>query len=112
MKKILALMLVLVIGMSLVACGGPDKGPAINKFNETSTAFNAVCERIEENIDMFDESNIATMEEMTALLNQYDELLGGNTEISQEQLDEIVQWLTQVEEWAASVDAELDAYLG
>lgn len=112
MKKIIALVAALVLCLSLVACGGPDKQPAIDAFNKTSTAFNAVSARINENIDMFDESNIATMQEFSDLLNQYGELLGGDQEIAQEDLDAMIEWFAEVDAWVAAVDAELDTVLG
>ena len=33
MKKFVALILAIVLCLSLVACGGPDKQPAIDAFN-------------------------------------------------------------------------------
>lgn len=111
MKRIIAILLVLVTGLSLVACGGPDKQPAIDKFNETSTAFNAVSARINENIDLFDEEVIATMTEMANLLNEYKQLLSGNDVIAQEDLDTMIAWFGEVDTWVADIDAELDTVL-
>ena len=112
MKKIVALMLALVLCLSLAACGGPDKQPAIDKFNETSAAFNAVSARINENIDLFDQANIDTMVEFANLLNQYNEILSGDNDIAQEDLDAMIEWFDDVQEWVAAVDAELDNVLG
>ncbi len=117
MKKLIALALALVLCLTLVACGGeeekkgPDKQPAIDKFNETSNAFNAVSARINENIDMFDESVIETMTEMANLLNEYNQLLSGKDEIAQEDLDAMIEWFGEVDTWVADIDAELDSVL-
>ena len=89
MKRLIALLLVLVMGLTLVACGGeeekkgPDKQPCIDKFNETSNNFNAVAATINENIDMFDDEVITTMTDMANLLNEYKTLLSGDDEIAQ-----------------------------
>lgn len=111
MKKLLALLLALVLSLSLVACGGADKQPAIDKFNETSAAFNAVSARINENIEMFDDSVIDSMTEMANLLNEYNALLSGDQEIEQEDLDAMIEWFNDVDAWVADIDAELDSVL-
>ena len=56
MKKLIALALALVLCLTLVACGGPDKQPPIDTFNETSAKFNAVAAKINENIELFEAS--------------------------------------------------------
>ena len=43
MKKLMVLIMTMMMGMSLVACGGADKQPAIDAFNKTSTSFNEVA---------------------------------------------------------------------
>lgn len=111
MKKIIALILVVVLGVSLVACGGPDKQPAIDKFNETSTAFNEVAAKINANIEMFDEEVITTMTDMANLLNEYNELLSGDQEIAQEDLDAMIAWFDEAQDWIETVRAELDEVL-
>lgn len=117
MKRLIALLLVLVMGMTLVACGGeeekkgPDKQPCIDKFNETSNNFNAVAATINENIDMFDEEVITTMTDMANLLNEYKTLLSGDDEIAQEDLDAMIEWFGEVDAWVADVEAELEGVL-
>ena len=118
MKKIIALLLIVVLGMSLVACGGeekkdtaPDKQPTIDKFNETSNKFNAVAADINANIEMFDEEVITTMTDMANLLNEYKDLLSGNDEIAQEDLDAMIEWLGEVDAWVEALEAELEGVL-
>ena len=64
MKKITSLLLTLIMCMSLVACGGPDRQPAMDAFNKTSNAFNEVATAINENPDAYDQEVIETMIEM------------------------------------------------
>lgn len=111
MKKLIALALALVMCLALVACGGTDKQPAIDKFNETSIAFNAVAAEINANIELFDEEVITTMTDMANLLNEYNALLSGDQEIAQEDLDAMIEWFGEVDAWVAQVDAELDSAL-
>ena len=107
MKKLIALALVLVLCVSLVACGGPDKQPAIDAFNKASTAFNEVSAVINADIESYDEEFVDGMIEMANLLAKYKDLLESDKEITQESLDEMVEWFGTVEDWVADVKAEL-----
>ena len=107
MKKLIALVLAFVMGLSIVACTGPDKQPAIDAFNQAKDAFNEVAAVINSEPEAYAEEVIDTMVEMANLLQQHGELLGGDQEISQEALDEMIAWYADVEEWVADVKAEL-----
>ena len=107
MKKLIALALVLVLCVSLVACGGPDKKPAVDAFNKASTAFNEVSAVINADIESYDEEFVDGMIEMANLLAEYKDLLESDKEISQESLDDMVEWFGTVEDWVADVKAEL-----
>ena len=107
MKKITSLLLALIMCMSLVACGGPDKQPAIDAFNKASDAYDEVATIINENPDAYDQEVIDAMIEMANLLNQHKELLESDTEIDEEQLNEMIAWYGTVDEWVADVKAEL-----
>ena len=107
MKKITSLLLALIMCMSLVACGGPDKQPAMDAFNKTSNAFNEVAAVINENPDAYDQEVIDAMVEMANLLNQHKELLESDTEIDEEQLNEMIAWYGTVDEWVAAAKEEL-----
>lgn len=111
MKKLIALALALVLCLTLVACGGPDKQPAIDKFNETSTKFNAVAVKINENIELFDAEIVTTMTDMANLLNEYNELLSGDQVLAQEDLDAMIDWFGEVDAWVADIEAELESVL-
>ena len=107
MKKITSLFLALIMCMSLVACGGPDKQPAIDAFNKSSNAFNEVAAVINENPDAYDQEVIDAMVEMANVLNQHKELLESDTEIDEEQLNEMIAWYGTVDEWVAAAKEEL-----
>ena len=107
MKRITSLLLALIMCMSLVACGGPDKQPAMDAFNKTSNAFNEVAAVINENPDAYDQEVIDAMVEMANVLNQQKELLESDTEIDEEQLNEMIAWYGTVDEWVAAAKEEL-----
>ena len=107
MKKISSLLLALIMCMSLVACGGPDKQPAIDAFNKASDAYDEVATIINENPDAYDQEVIDTLNEMADVLIQHKELLESGDEIEQEKLDEMIAWYGDVEAWVADVKAEL-----
>lgn len=99
MKKLVAILLTLVMSVSLAACGGPDRQPAIDAFNTASTAFDGFVEEINANPDAYPQELIDIMVDMSALLTEYKTLLEGEDEIPQENLDEMTEWLLQVDDW-------------
>ena len=108
MKKIVAFVLALVLSLSLVACGGADKQPAIDAFNKTSAAFNEVAAIINADIESWDAESVEVMKEMAGVLQQHGELLSSNQEISEESLAEMIAWYAEVDQWVASVKALLE----
>lgn len=109
MKKIIAFVMALVLSLSLVACGGADKQPAIDAFNKTSTAFNEVAAIINADIESWDEESVEVMTEMANVLKQHGELLSSNQEISEESLAEMIAWYAEVDQWVASVKEIVEA---
>ena len=109
MKKIIAFALAMVLALSLVACGGPDKQPAIDAFNKTSTAFNEVAAIINADIESWDAESIATMTEMANVLQQHGELLSSDKEISEETLAEMIALYGEIDQWVASVKEIVEA---
>ncbi len=107
MKKLLALLIALVLCASLVSCGGPDRQPAIDAFNKVSTAFDQVSAVINSDPDAYDEEVIDVMIEMANVLIQHKELLEGDQELTQENLDEMIAWYDEAAEWVDTVKAEL-----
>lgn len=117
MKKLTSLLLALVMCFSLVACGGgsapsgPDKQPAIDAFNAASTAFDTVAAEINANVDVIPQELVDVCVDMAGLLTEYKELLEGDQEIKQEDLDAMIEWFGTVESWTAEAKAEVEAYI-
>ncbi len=107
MKRITSLLLALIMCLSLVACGAPDRQPAMDAFNKTSAAFNEIGAVINADPGAYDQEVIDTMVEMANLLNQYKEILEGDNDLSEEDLDNMIAWFGTVDEWIADVNAEL-----
>ena len=109
MKKLVAFLLALVMCAALVACGGGvDKQPAIDAFNEASTAFDAVGSQINADPDAYDDEVFEVMNEMADVLIMHKELLESDEEISQEQMDEMIAWYGEVLDWVDTVKADLE----
>ncbi len=108
MKKLTSLLLVLAMCLSLVACGGPDKQPAIDAFNSTSKAFNAVAKVINDDLDAYPEELVDGMIDMSNLLGEYQELLSSDKEIAEEDLNAMIEWFGDVDAWVADVKEEFE----
>lgn len=107
MKKLITLMMALVMALSLVACGGPDKQPAMDAYNKASAAFNEAADLINQNPDMYDQEVFDTMNAMADVLNQHAALLESDQEISEEKLNEMIEWYGTVEDWVADIKTDL-----
>ena len=107
MKKVIAILMVLATCFALIACGGPDRQPAIDAFNEAKNAFNEVAIIINSDIESYDEELVDVMIEMAGVLEQHKNLLEGDEELTQEKLDEMIAWYDTVKEWAADVKTVL-----
>lgn len=108
MKKLFTLFLALVMCFSLVACGGPDKQPAIDAFNSANTAFTEIANAINADIEAYPEEIVDVMIEMANLMGEYKGLLEGDQEFTEEQLNEMIAWFESVEEWVAQAKAEFE----
>ena len=95
MKKIIALVLALVLSLALVACGGPDSQPAIDAYNKLAQNYNTFVEQENENLDSWAEEDIEYMNEIASVITEYSEKLSGNTEFTQEQIDEMVEMFNE-----------------
>lgn len=95
MKRVIALLLALVLSLSLVACGGPDAQPAIDAYNKLAETYNTFVEQENENLDSWAEEDIEYMNEVAAAITEYGTKLSGDTEFTQEQIDEMVEMFNE-----------------
>lgn len=109
MKKLIALALAMILCLALVACGGPDRQPAIDAFNKAKDAFNEVANTINADIEAYDPELVDAMIEMAGVLEEHKARLESDEEISQEQLDAMIEWYGTVEEWVEEYKAEYEA---
>ena len=94
MKKTLTILLAAVLCLSLVACGGgdngPDKQPAIDAYNELVENYNKFVNISNEDLSDWSQEEIDYMNSIADVITEYGNQLDGDTEFTQEQLDEIV----------------------
>ena len=108
MKKFFALVLSFLLVLSLVACGGPDRQPAIDAFNATSAAFNEFSAVVNENIEEYPDDFVDLMIDMAELLNEYQGILSDDSyELSEDDLNAMIEWFGTVDTWIADSEAEL-----
>lgn len=91
MKKIITLLTAMVMCVNLIACGGVDKQPAIDAYNELCDNYNVFVELVNEEIDSVPQEDIDELNELTATMDEYAELLDSDTELTQEEVDEMVE---------------------
>ena len=91
MKKLMVLIMTMMMGMSLVACGGADKQPAI----------------INENPQAYDQDLVDTMVDMAGVLNEHKQILESDDDVEEEKLQEMIDWYGTVDEWVAQVKEEI-----
>lgn len=111
MKKIIVLMLAMIMVISLVACGDSKKQELIDSFNEASDEFNETAEYMNAHLDQVDDELISVSQQMSELLTQYKNIIEGDTEISDEQQQEMIDWFATVVDWANEAKTELEAAL-
>lgn len=108
MKKLFTLLVTLALCLSLAACGGPDKQPAVNAFNSASDAFNEVADVINGDIDSCPADLVDMLNQLSDQLTTKGEQLQ-NDDLSQEDLDAMTEWFGEVQTWADDTLAELGA---
>ena len=92
-------MLILVVCLTLVACGGPDLDGVSAAYTKASTAFNEVATYMNENADTFGEEETSFMIEMAgALEDTKAEVEANGKDLTQEQVDEYTAWYEDVYE--------------
>lgn len=97
MKKKFAVILaaLLLLCLTLSACGGPDLEAASAAYTKTSTAFNDVAIYMNENPGAFSDEEIDVMTNVANALEETKATLE-SSDVTQEQADEAVEWLNAV----------------
>ena len=106
MEKLFTLLTALALCLSLAACGGPDKQPAIDAYNSASDAFNEVADVINENIDVCPDDLVDELNKLSEMLTTKADQLQ-NDDLSQEDLDSMTEWFGDVQTWADETMTEL-----
>ncbi len=101
MKKLVSLVLATVMCLSMVACGGVDKQPAIDAFNNANGAFTELANAMNENLDLYSEEFVDVMMQMSASLAECKALLESDQELTEEDVAALVSNLNDIEAWVA-----------
>ena len=91
MKKMIALVLVLVMCLTLVACGGPDRQPAIDSYNTLADNYNAFVEIANADLSGWTEEDIEFFNACADVITEYGEKLESSDALTQEELDEMIE---------------------
>ena len=91
MKRMIALLAAMVLCLSLTACGGPDKQPAIDAYSEVTANYNKFVDIGNAHIEEFSDEDIQILNACADALTQYGEQLESDDGLTQEQLDEMVE---------------------
>lgn len=110
MKKMCAFLMAMVMSLSLVACGGVDIQPAIDAFNNASTAYDAVSNKVNAEINAYPEEFIDTMNELADSMLEYKAVLESGEELTEEQVNEMITVFAEVEKWATETEPKLDEF--
>lgn len=110
MKKLISLLLALVMCLSLAACGGGvDTQPAIDAYNELTENYNEFVDYANADLDSYTQEDIDMMNGCAAVIDEYGAKLGGDTEFTQEEVDEMVEMF---EEFNGIIEEFLAEYQG
>lgn len=92
MKKLVSVLLAMILCLSLAACGGPDKQPAIDAQSRAAKLINELASVMNEEPEIFADY-IEELEPMGTTLNECSEAL--KKDLTQEELD---QWVATCDE--------------
>lgn len=107
MKKLVGILMVMLLSVTLVACGGVDKQPAIDAFNNATSVYDALVNEINADISAYPQELIDVMMEMSEALLENKAVLEGDQELTQEQIDSMIAAFGDVENWAKETSSEL-----
>ncbi len=109
---ILAVLMIVSLGLFLAGCGDSSKKQeAIQVFNSTSEEFNELSGLINANAHLMDSETISVFQQMSALLNQYRDILMNGDDISDEKYEEMTEWFETAKAWIEESKAELEQAL-
>ena len=107
MKKLVGILMVMLLSVTLVACGGVDKQPAIDAFNNATSVYDALVNEINADISAYPQELIDVMMEMSEVMLENKAVLEGDQELTQEQIDAMIAAFGSVEKWAKETSSEL-----
>lgn len=108
MKKLVPLFLAVVLCLTLAACGGVDKQPAVDAHNAAGAAINELSAVLNADPATYAQQ-IEQMNAIVSQLNEIGEQLGDSSvELTQEQVDAYVENCNQLAEWANQAKAALE----
>ena len=111
-RVVLTGLLCLTMVAGLAACGGVDKKPLKESYNKAAAAFNELAELVNANSEYIDSSMIDSFKEMSDLLLQYKEKAENDEELTQEQMDKMINWLdNDLSNYCKTTKEELQAAL-
>lgn len=96
MKKIVTILAAMVMCLNLVACGGPDKQPALDAYNEFAENYNQFVEIGNENLSELSAEDVEFWNEVAATVNEYGTKLEDGTEFTQEEIDDMVAMFNEL----------------
>lgn len=98
MKKFRMILVVMVMCLNLVACGSPDTQPAIDAYTELTETYNKFVDYANADLDSYSQEDIDTLNGCAAVIDDYGEKLSKNTELTQEEIDEMVDMFDEFNE--------------
>lgn len=105
MKKLASFLLAMVLCLSLAACGGPDKQPAIDAQSRAAKLINELGSVMNEAPEIFADY-IAELEPMGNTLNECSQEL--KKSLTQEELDEWVAVCDEIYQRASEIKDSLE----
>ena len=104
----MALLMMVVMSVMLVACGGPDVQPAIDAFNEASTVYDRIANTINADSSSYPKELFDAMNEKADKLSEYKKTLENEDTFTEEQIADMIKIFEEIEAWAVETEGKLD----
>ena len=95
MKKLVSAFLALIMCLSLAACGGPDKQPAVDAYNQVSETYNEFVDIANASIEELTDEEIEFFNGCADVLNEYADTLEKRNDFTQEEIDEMIEMFNE-----------------